>query len=408
MNLVLLAKTVFSQLSRYRTKSFFMMLGIIISVTAIVLVQTIGNNVREKFYTYINQSYPADTVFLAAGNGFMGGGRGRDNLKLSDINVIVNSVGGIVDHDPIVHAGKQNLTSFGNNARSSVVGVSPLSEQARNRSVVDGRFITGDDVRKKSQVALIGSTVSRELFPNASPLGMTVFYNNVSFEVIGELESVGADPHGGDADDVFYIPYTTLMSKMLKRDYFSGTTFILEEYDPASVDEFVQEVSEIMRERHLIDDAANDDFSLISPKFMFELVDDVISKFNIIVPILSVIVFLISGIVILNIMLVVIKERVPEIGLRKALGATPEDLRLQIFLEMLVICVIGAIVGLILSNVILFMLQPIFNESFGIERIERSLSTNAYAMCLALICGLLSAIIPAQRAAKLNPVTALA
>jgi putative ABC transport system permease protein len=385
-----------------------MVLGIVISVTAIVLVQTVGNNVKSKFHSYINKTYPANTVYLAAGNGFMGGGKGSDNLRQGDIDAVVNSVSGIVGYDPVVYAGSENISSFGNSSRASVEGLSELAEQARNREVIEGRFISKEEVRKKSQVAVIGSTVANELFPQESPLGKTLFYKNMSFEIIGLLESVGADPHGGDADNVVQVPYTTLMAKILKRDYFSGATFILQDYDSDSVAQFALEVSQVMRDRHQISDSTNDDFSLMAANFMLELVGSVFKKFDIIVPILSVVVFLISGVVILNIMLAIIRERVPEIGLRMALGARSEDIRLQIFIEMLVICTIGAVVGVLVSNFILLLLQPIFAEKFGIEHLEFSPIVNVVAVVMALICGVLSAMVPAQRAAKLNPVAALA
>jgi len=408
MNLELLTKTVGLQLRRNKMKSFFMMLGIIISVAALVLVQTIGENIANKFHSFISETYPANTVYLAAGNGDMGGGKGSENLKLSDINAVVNSVSGIVNHDLVVNGGIQNLSSSGHNINTMVTGVSEFVGQAKNRDVVEGRMITANDVQKKHQVAMIGSTTAEELFPNESPLDQIVFYNNVSFEIIGVLESIGADPHGNDADNTFQVPHTTLLSKILKRDYYTGATFILENYDPTSLDEFVNEVSNVVRERHFISDTADNDFSLVSPKFLYELVDGVFNKFDIFIPVLSFVVFLIAGVVMVNIMLTVIKERTSEIGLRKALGARPGDIRLQIFLEMLIVCIVGALVGVILANIILTFLQPIFENKFGIPQLERSSITNLVALVAAMVCGMLSAIIPTQRAVRMNPVTALA
>jgi putative ABC transport system permease protein len=404
VNRSLLLRTVLLRLNRYRLKTLFMGLGIMVSVAATVLLQTAAGSVREAFSSFIERAYPADSVVLMAGTGFMGGGEGSRNLRLADAETIANSIG-VTDWDPVVYAGSRDVTRAGRSAPVSVVGYSEKAESVRRRSAQSGEFFSPDDVKRRANVALIGATTAEKLFADESPIGAQLFIDNVPFEVKGVLEKVGVDPHGNDQDDTIFVPYTTLMERMLRRDFISGATFVIE--DRSRADAVAKDMAGILRERHQIGQGQEDDFSVITPVLMNDMLDRAFKAFNLFIPLIGGTAFLISAIVILSIMQISIKGRVSEIGLRKALGARSRDLQIQIVLEVLVVSAVASLIGLLLAQLGSTVLTPILAAKFGVTRMSPPAMVLLVAVGAAMVTGLLGGVWPARRAAKLNPVEAL-
>lgn len=408
MNSALFIKMLLTRLVRFKLKSLFMMLGIIISVTAVILVQTLGAEVRIKFNHFIHDTFPANAVYLSAGTGFMGGGQGAENLRMADVNAVVEGVSGIEQYDPMVFGSMSSVVGPQRRAYVSIVGTSEKNEVARNRSVSDGVYFSERDVREGRRVALIGTDAAQSLFGSESPIGQSVIYKNVTFEVIGLLNKAGADPHGRDLDNELHVPYTILKDKILTRDYISGVTFVLDESRLNDLDAVVRDMTAVMRRQHHLSDYEKNDFTVIHSGILMQMVAEVYRTFDIFLPSITAIAFLVSAIVILNIMLAVVKERTPEIGLRKALGATPGDLRLLISVEVLVLSIVGAIIGACIADIIIVVLRPTFARNFGIEDLQLSWPGVLVSVALATLSGLLGAALPASRASRLDPVAALA
>jgi len=404
MNQPLLLRTVLLRFWRFKAKTLFMGLGITVGVLATVLLQTVTGSVRERFSAFVERSYPADSIVLVAGSGFMGGGEGRNNLRLSNVETVVNSIG-IKEWDPVVYVGFRDVKRAGNSVNVGLAGYSEKAENVRRRSVQDGDFFTAEDVKNRANVALIGSTTAAKLFPGESPVGAQLFIDNVPFQVKGVLETVGVDPHGNDQDSTIQIPYTTLLDKMLKVSFISGATFLVE--DPSHVEEVRNEIIRIMREQHQLGEGQKDDFSVITPALMQDLLDKTFRTFNIFVPLIAATAFLISALVILSIMQISIKGRTPEIGLRKAMGARSRDLQTQIILEVLIVSAVASFLGLVLAQIGIHAVTPLLAAKFGIKQLSPPGMVLATAVCAAMATGLLGGILPARRAAKLNPVKAL-
>lgn len=408
MNRGIFFRMILLRLWRFKAKSTFMALGIVISVMAVIMVQTVGVNLRAKFTDFINSQYPSNTLLLAAGDGFMGGGQGSDRLMVGDAQAVANGVDGIAKWDPMIYTKSSEVRSGQNSAHISIMGHSEVGEDARNRSVDDGVFFSADDIRQARRVALIGKTASRALFGDESPVGQSVFYNNVSLEIIGELEEAGVDPHGRDLDNELHLPYTLLKDKILGRNSISGVTFVIAEERRGEIEAVAAEIVEVMRRQHELADNARNDFTVIHSGVMFQMVDKAYRTIDIFLPITVSVAFLVSAVLILGIMAAVVRERTREIGLRKALGATPSSLRWTIVAEVLTLSLIGAVIGIALALIALQALRPLFAAEFGIERMVLSLPAVLVAVVLALVTGLLGALLPANRAARMNPVTALA
>ncbi len=403
MNPSLLLRTVLLRFWRYKSKTIFMGLGITVGVLATVVLQTAAGSVRGAFSSFIERSYPADSVVLVAGSGFMGGGLGRDNLRLADVETVANTLG-IKEWDPIVQIGLQEVKRGGNNVRVTVSGCSERAESVRRRSAQDGEFFTADEIKSRANVALIGPTTAKTLFPGESPLGEKIFINNVPFQVKGILEPVGVDPHGNDQDNAIEVPYTTLINTF-RITAISGATFIAG--DRSHVEEARNEIIRVMREQHQIGEGQKDDFSVITSALMQNLLDKSFRTFNIFVPLIAGTAFLISALVILSIMQISIKARTPEIGLRKAMGARSRDLQTQIVLEVLIVSVVASLLGLLLSQVGIALVAPVLAAKFGVKHVSAPVLLLVVAVLAAMATGLVGGILPARRAAKLNPIAAL-
>ncbi len=405
MNPALLFSTVLRRLGRFKLRSIFMGLGITVGVLAAVLLQTAVLSIEESFTSFINHSYPAGSMVVMAGTGFMAGSAGgRPNLQISDVEAIVNSLG-IKQWDPAITIGPRDIKQEDNIGLVNVSGFSEQAETVRSRSTQEGEFFSAEEVRNRSNVALIGSTTAKTLFPGRSPVGANLFINNVVFRVKGVLETTGVDPHGGDQDNTIWIPYTTLMDKVMKTRQISAATLMVE--DPSRMDELQKEVTQILRERHQIGEGQQDDFSIVTPVSMRQLRSRTSGTWSLFVRLIVGTVFLVSALVILSIMQISIKGRTAEIGLRKAVGARPRDLQLQIVLEVLVVSLIASVIGLVLAQIGTTMLAPALAQKFGVKEMHPQLLVIGMAVGLALLTGLLGGLWPARRAARLNPVQAL-
>lgn len=404
MNGTLLLRTILRRLARFQVKTLFMGLGITISVLATVLLQTVVGSVEGAFTSFIDRAYPADGIVLIAGSGFMGGPAGRNNLKLADVEAVAGTIGS-EEWDPVVFAGARDVSNAGNNMFVSVAGYSEKAEGVRRRSAIAGEYFTADEVRGRANVALIGTNTAQALFGDQSPVGAQLFIDNVAFEVKGVLEPIGADPHGGDQDNAIWVPYTTLMEKMLKQDYVNAATFLID--DPDRAEEIKEEIVTLLRERHQIGEGQEDDFSVITPVLMRDTRAKTAKTWELFVPLIAGTAFLISAIVILSIMQVSIKGRIAEIGLRKAVGARSRDVQVQIVLEVLLVSVIASLIGLVLAQIGSNALAPMLAEKFGVKQVSPPLTAVAVAVGAAMLTGLVGGLWPARRASKLNPVQAL-
>jgi putative ABC transport system permease protein len=404
VNWALLIPTVLRRLTRFKLKTILMGLGITVGVLATVLLQTAVLSIEDSFNSFINRSYPSGSIVIMAGSGFMGGAQGRSSLLITDIEALVSSLG-VKVWDPVVMLGPRDIKYGENNLPVNVAGFSEMAESVRSRSVQEGEFFSAEDIRNRANVALIGSTTAETLFPGRSPIGAQLFMDNVPFEIKGVLETIGVDPHGGDQDNVIWIPYTTLMDKVMKINFISAASLMVE--DESREAEMRQEIVQIMRERHQIGEGQEDDFTVVTPVAMRQFRSKTAGTWTLFVRMIVGTLFLVSAIVILSIMQISIKGRTAEIGLRKAMGARSRDLQTQIVLEVLMVSLIASAVGVVLAQIGTEFLTPVLATKFGVKDMNLRILVIATAVGLALVTGLLGGLWPARRAAKLNPVKAL-
>ncbi|MGH7337145.1 MAG: ABC transporter permease, partial [Myxococcota bacterium] len=363
----------------------------------------LAGSVEERFRRFLDDLYPADGIVVYAGGGPMSPG-GKRNLKIEDAEAIAAATG-IGDWDPLVFAGPRDVRVLGETQPAGLVGMSERAERVRRRSVFEGEFLSAAEVRNRARVALIGRTTAERLFPNGDPIGKELFVDNVGFEVKGVLEPRGADPHGGDQDNVVVVPYTTLLEAIVRKTAISGATFRLADRD--RVEATAEEIRQLVRERHRIGPGQTDDFSVFTATSMNAMFRRTFRTFELFIPLIAGTLFLIAALVILSLQQLAVKARAREIGLRRAVGASVGDVERQFVLEIGLVAAGAALAGLALAQIGFVFLAPMLAKKFGIVGANADPIVVLIAIAAALVTGLLGALLPARKAARLDPVAAL-
>ena len=240
----------------------------------------------------------------------------------------------------------------------------------------------------------------RELFGGADPIGLQLRIGSVPFQVIGVLDSMGIDPHGWDRDNEVIIPFTTMMRRVLNVDYLGSAKILAEEGTDLSA--AVESIEALLRERHSLAEDELNDFSMITPVQVEEMVASMNRIFTLFLPLLAGVSLLIGGIVVANLMLMGVNERRSEIGLRKAVGARDRDVWLQFLLESALVTVAGGVLALLVGAA---GLAVIGGAMEGVSVVPWEAAT--LGLLAAVAVGLLAGVFPARRAAALEPVETL-
>ncbi len=391
-------------LGRHKLRSFFMMIGIVVGITTLTLVFSIGKGTQQKVMNAIEKIFDARSIMISAGGGQMMGrpqfGSMVTTFTLEDMQIILEEVPGIAVWDPMQMIPDREVRYREKSGRYRILGHSPKAEVVWNRGVTRGEFFDESDTDTYARVALIGGTVAEELFGDADPIGEQIRIGNAPFRVIGILEIVGADPHGMNRDSEIYIPYTTAMRRLMNVDYLMAAKILVE--DPAEMKEIVAQITGILRKQHHLDEGEPDDFSILTPIKVQEMVSKALNIFNLFLPIIAGISLLVGGVVIANLMLISVSERRSEIGLRKAVGARSRDILVQFLMEATFVTLAGGIVGIVigLAGVQAFA---------GMMNIPVTISGKAliFGIFFSSLVGLVAGVIPARRASELQPVETL-
>ena len=389
---------------RHWLRTFFMMLGTFVGVLALTLVVAIGQGTRDSVLGNIERMFTGSSIFLSAGGGgMMGGPRGEGpttTLVMEDLEEIQAAIPGIRVFDPMYMDVSREVVYQGNSSSVRVLGHSERHEEVWARGVSRGAFFGEAEVRSSARVALVGETLVREVFQGADPIGLQLRVGTIPFEVIGVLDSMGVDPHGWDRDNEVIIPVTTMMRRVMNVDYLQSAKFLV---DPGTdLDATVLAIEGMLRERHVLADEMPNDFSMITPVQIQEMVESTNRIFTLFLPLLAGVSLLIGGIVVANLMLMGVNERRSEIGLRKAVGARARDVWVQFLLESALVTVAGGFLALAVSAVVLGVIGR-FMEIPSIMPWEAA----SLGLGAAVVVGLLAGVAPARRASAMDPVATL-
>jgi putative ABC transport system permease protein len=317
---------------------------------------------------------------------------------------VVAGVSGIVAWSPLVPGGRRNLTRNGLENFAALNGVSESAQVVIGQPAVSGNYFTEQDIQRRAREALIGRTVAERLFPGESPVGGVLTVDNLVFTVKGVLKELGGDPHGGDLDNVVSIPYTTLL-QMNKSDQLFSVRFLVAA--GSDTERAAATMRTIMRKAHNIGAGQPDDFLVTTAPGGLAAFRQFEATFIMLLPVVVGVIFLIAAGVITIISLSSVRERIAEIGLRKAVGARNRDISTQFLLETAVLSGIGGLLGILLTLPVLAYTESFFARAGSSVKFLPSPGLVVFTLLCCVLVGLAAGCLPALRAANLTPVDAL-
>jgi len=385
-----------------KMRTLLTMLGIVIGVGAVIIMVAVGNGAQSQIEGQI-RNLGTNLIVITPGSSTAGGAsqgaQTFNRLTVADAVKIQNESTLLSGVSPVVVTRAQVITNTGN-WRTEVDGVSPDYATIRDWNVSSGAFFTSDDVNASRKVALLGSTIVQNLFPDSDPVGAEIRIGDVPFTVVGVLAPKGQTSSGQDQDDVVLMPYTTA------QDRLSGRTFLTQILASAqSSNEMAaaeDEVRGIMRDSHGLLNGGADDFTVRDQTAIAQAATSTTSVMTGLLAAIASISLVVGGIGIMNIMLVSVTERTREIGVRMAVGARGSDVLTQFLVESVVMSVLGGLIGLVAGYGGSVILGRVMGWSTSTP-----LVAVAAAVGFSAAVGVFFGYYPARKAAALDPIQAL-
>jgi len=404
------AKIVLNVVRQSKMRAFLTMLGIIIGIAAVIIVISAGAGAQSLILNQI-KSLGTDVI------GIMPGGAEEDGPPASVMGITITTL--TYDdikalHDPsraphvlAVDASVQGVTTFtwgSNKYDGSYLGATHDMLKVESYEVAEGNWFSEGDLNSLNQVIVLGSEVKNQLFGDSNAIGEKVKFEKKNYRVIGVMEERGVSGFT-NYDNYVYVPLTTAQKLILGINHVSTGSVKLD--DEKNVEQSIIDIEMILRDRHNITDPKEDDFTVRSPKEALAIITSVTDSLRFFLAAIAGIALVVGGIGIMNTMLVAVKERIHEIGIRKAMGAKNRDVMYQFLLESIFFTLFGGIIGIILGAIVSILVALIVRY-FGYDwDLLISLQSVVVAVGTSAIIGLVFGVYPARKAAKLEPMTAL-
>ena len=381
-------------------RSFLTVLGIVIGVSAVITMVTLGNGATLAVQAQI-ASLGTNLLQVRPGQRMgPGGGSGAPAFKDVDADAIAQQIGGILAVAPEART-SATAVAGGRNWTTSVLGSTNAWLQTGSWTLQSGREFTGDEQRVGAAVCLIGQTVRRELFgAGADPLGERVRVRQFSCEVVGLLASKGQGAFGNDQDDVVLLPLKTLQRRVIGSTRVP--TLLVSMQDGSDAERVKASLTELLRERRKLAETDDDNFNVLDTKQLADTFSGTTRVMTTLLGAVAAVSLLVGGIGIMNIMLVSVTERTREIGLRLAIGALEREVLMQFLIEAVVLAALGGLVGIVLAT----GASVALSKAMGIPYIFHP-GVNLLAFAFSAVIGVLFGFFPARRAARLDPIEAL-
>jgi putative ABC transport system permease protein len=390
-----------------RMRSALTMLGIIIGVAAVIAMVGIGAGATARIQQQI-QSIGSNLIVVLPGsmssNGVRLGSGAVVTLTEDDAKAIAAECPSVALAAPTVRGGVQVV--YGNtNWATNAQGVTPDFMTIRDYTMLYGDFFTTQDVDAAAKTAVLGETVAQNLFGDSDPTAQVVIIKNVPFTVAGVLTPKGQSPTGQDQDDVILLPISTAIQKVLgvnKANAKAVGSVMVQAISQQAMDQAIQEMEELLRERHNILPGQDDDFTIRNLTEVFEAQETSARVMSILLGAIASVSLIVGGIGIMNIMLVSVTERTREIGLRQAVGAKTRDILLQFLVEAVTLSLLGGIIGIVVGLAASLLISHFANWSTQISFLSILL-----AFAFSALVGVFFGYYPARKAAFLDPIDAL-
>ena len=406
MNVWMIFKVSVFAILRNKTRSLLTCIGIIVGIAAVIAVLAIGKGASMMMVKEIS-SMGNNLVMVwpdwnRRGTVRTGAGAGQ-TMTAGDAEAIERELAHIVKSvSPAVNVNSQ-LVRQNRNWNARVSGVSCEMPEIRNWQIAEGRFFEETEQLNNARVCVIGTTVKGRLFDeDEEVVGKTIRIGAMPFKVMGVLATKGANGWGQDQDDTVMAPYTTV-SRILQRSKFQSINMMnVSLHSMDDVEEAKREITSLLRQRHKLAGYQDDDFMLRDTREIMSTIGSVTNLMTVLLTAVAAISLLVGGIGIMNIMLVSVTERIKEIGLRMAIGATPANILCQFILEAVLLSTVGGIIGVGLGIAAAKAIGQIQNWPIIIE-----VSSALCSFLFSAFVGMFFGFYPAYRASKLNPIDCL-
>jgi len=388
------------EMRRNLMRSFLTMLGIVIGVSAVITMVTLGNGATKAVSNQIS-SLGSNLLMVMPGQR-PGPGRDRTSapsFKLADVQAVRTQITGIRALAPTSGA-SVTVVWMAKNWSTSATGTTNDYFTAGNWTLAAGRTFTDGEMTAGSPVCVIGETVRKKLFESQNPVGSALRIKNFSCEVIGLLKSKGQASMGRDQDDTVIMPLKTVQRRL------SGTTdvgsMMVSASDGTDTEALRQRIEALLRERRRITEGKDDDFNVLDTREIATAMSGATQVLTALLGAVAAVSLLVGGIGIMNIMLVSVTERTKEIGTRLAIGALEREVLLQFLVEAVTLSSLGGIIGLTLATVASIALTGLLQVPYVFN-----LRINAISILFSAAIGVAFGYLPAKRAAGLDPIEAL-
>jgi len=388
----------------HKLRTFLALVGIAIGVAAVIIMIAIGKGAQSEVLNQI-EKMGTNLIIVNAGRVKTFAGRKRQvstatTLTLKDSKSISSECPSVALTAPA--QSKKLQVKYGNvSTNTTIIGTTYDYQEIRNFSIDAGSFFSEMESKIALRVAVIGSKVQVNLFDRDDPIGEIIRIGKIPFEVIGVLESKGVNAEGVDEDDQIIIPIITALRRVFNLDYIN--TVYAQVKDVELMDKAESEIRDLLRERHrLVKKAKPDDFTIQNQVDVLEAQQEATATFTILIAGIAAISLMVGGIGILAIMLITVKERTNEIGLRMAVGARPKDILVQFLSESLILGFSGGFFGVVIS-VIGTIIVGITTEWHAVISLQSIFLSIGFSLSVGLFFG----VYPAKKAAMLDPIDAL-
>ena len=380
-----------------RGNTFLMTIGVMIGIASLTVIVAIGFGIKIKVLNRIaNMGFGPESFSVMAGAGKMFFSRSKNTTSMS-----------LQDAEDLLALPKVRLVVPRQRKRMQIInkkeftntrvyGVTPDWQRARGWHVSDGVFLSDSDLDRKRKVVVLGATPVRKIFKDEDPIGKMVRLQNNFYVVIGVLLEKGLTESGYDPDDRALIPLTTSMARLTRETHLHSIKVVT--LDASQVPETMEAVKHVLRRNHNLSILSEDDFRFVTPEGIMEWVTESAQAMNRMLILISTVSLLVGGVVIMNILLVSIRERVREIGIRRSFGARKLDITLQFLFESVLVSLLGGILGIGLGLSICYGLQR-----FDILPTQVTAEPFVLSFVFCTLIGLIFGIHPARKAALMSP-----
>lgn len=388
-----------------KMRSMLTSLGIIIGVSAVIIMLAVGSGASKKIAKEM-ESMGSNLLMVRSASAKSGGvrmGMGtRPTLTLKDAEAIEDKVRGVLAVAP--YSSQTQQVTYGNqNWSTSVGGTTQPYFMIRNYEIESGRGFIPEDNKNSTKVAILGQTVATELFGDVDPINKTIRIGNVPFKVVGLLKTKGSSGMGQDQDDLVFIPITTAQRKVFGTDFPGTVNMIAVKSQNDQVISLTEEdITELLVSRHHIGKNQENDFEIRNLAEMQETIKSTTKTMSLLLGAIAGVSLIVGGIGIMNIMLVSVTERTKEIGIRMAIGANASDIRVQFLIESFLLSISGGLIGVVIGIVGSLLMQKFAGMNVAI-----TLSSILLSLGFSAAIGIGFGYYPAYKASLLNPIDAL-